>query len=72
MEKNQDEKRIANIPFYILSKDFIDILPGYSFYRLMPRGLYTLGEYQPITHEIFAYQNIVAIHSSMLKIAQEF
>ncbi len=42
-------------------KDFMDLLPGYTFYRLMPRGLYPMGRYKPSTHEIFAFQNILAI-----------
>lgn len=42
-------------------KDFIDILPGYDFYRLLPDGLKALGEYNVAAFEIFAFQNIVAI-----------
>lgn len=42
-------------------KDFIDCLPGFSFYRLMPRGLYPMGHYKPSTHELFSFQNILAI-----------
>lgn len=42
-------------------KDFYDILPQYDFYRLLPKYLMPLGEYRALTHEIFAYQNIVAI-----------
>lgn len=42
-------------------KDFIELLPGYTFYRLMPYGLYPMGPYKPSTHEIFAFQNILAV-----------
>jgi FkbM family methyltransferase len=42
-------------------KDFIDTLPGYDFYRLLPDGLMALGEYNVAAFEIFAFQNIVAI-----------
>lgn len=42
-------------------KDFVDLLPGYTFYRLMPHGLYPMGPYRPSTHEVFAFQNILAI-----------
>jgi hypothetical protein len=42
-------------------RDFIDLLPGYTFYRLMPSGFYQLGPYRPSTHEIFAFQNILAV-----------
>lgn len=44
-----------------LFKDFMDILPKYIFYRIMPNGLYKLGDYRPSTHEIFAFQNILAV-----------
>lgn len=42
-------------------KDFIDLLPGYDFYRMLPDGLMPLGEYNVAAFEIFAFQNIVAI-----------
>ena len=42
-------------------KDFVDILPNHEFYRIMPKGLYPLGVYRPSTHEIFAFQNILAV-----------
>jgi len=52
-------------------KDFIDILPQHLFYRIMPRGLYAMGEYRPSTHEIFAFQNIVAIPKEYESIANK-
>lgn len=42
-------------------KDFIDLLPDYSFYRMLPDGLMPLGHYNVAAFEIFAFQNIVAI-----------
>lgn len=42
-------------------KDFYELLPSHEFYRLMPNGLYPLGKYRPLTHEIFGFQNIVAV-----------
>lgn len=42
-------------------KDFIDLLPGYKFYRLMPKGILPLGKYRPSTHELYGFQNIVAV-----------
>ncbi len=42
-------------------KDFIDLLPDYLFYRMLPDGLMPLGNYNAATFEIFAFQNIVAI-----------
>lgn len=46
-------------------KDFYNTLPNYSFFRIMASGhLYPLGEYTS-SHEIFRYQNILAIHNSV-------
>ena len=42
-------------------KDFWDLLAGYDFYRLLPRGRLPIKTYQPLKCELFAYQNIVAI-----------
>lgn len=44
-------------------KDFIDLLPDYKFARLLPDGPVELGLYAPVTHEIFAYQNLIAVSS---------
>lgn len=64
------EKKIRIIQFefnemHVLSrtfvKDFMDVLPDYHFYRLLPDGLLSLQPYQPKLHEIFAFQNIVAM-----------
>jgi FkbM family methyltransferase len=44
-------------------KDFMDLLRGYTFYRLLPDGLQPLGNYKAACMEIFAYQNIVALRS---------
>lgn len=51
-----NEMNIVSRSFF---KNFIELLPGYDFYRLLPNGLIPL-EYSPINTEIFAYQNIVA------------
>ncbi|MES2377400.1 MAG: FkbM family methyltransferase [Bacteroidota bacterium] len=45
--------------------DYYKILPQYKFYRIMPQNrLYPLGEYNS-AHEIFRYQNILAINNSL-------
>ncbi|OGH05755.1 MAG: hypothetical protein A2W22_06600 [Candidatus Levybacteria bacterium RBG_16_35_11] len=49
-------------------KDFINLLPNFKFYRIMPKGLYKLGPYKPITHEIFAFQNILAVKKGLRNI----
>ena len=64
------ERRIKAIQFEIGGinavqrtwvRDFYHLLVGYSFFRLLPSGLLPLGEYQPTTHELFGFQNIVAL-----------
>lgn len=41
-------------------KDFMSILDGYEFYRLLPNDMIRIDKYSPLYCEIFAYQNIVA------------
>lgn len=55
----------------IFMKDFVDLLSGYTFYRLMPNGFMALGAYRPITHEIFGFQNIVAVSKKYSKLFEE-
>ncbi len=47
-------------------RNFMDLLPGFKFFRLMPRGLYSLNDYKPLTHEIFGFQNILAVRINKL------
>jgi FkbM family methyltransferase len=47
----------------VFMKDFYDLLPKFSFFRLLPKGAVALGQYRPLTHEIFGFQNIVAIRN---------
>lgn len=61
----QFEFNEMNVYSRVFMKDFVDLLVGFTFYRLMPNGLYPMGEYRPSTWEIFAFQNIVAIHKSV-------
>jgi FkbM family methyltransferase len=65
-----EEKRIRAIQFEIgetnavretWMRNFYEYLAEYSFYRLLPRGLLPLGEYRPTTHEVFRFQNVVAL-----------
>lgn len=49
---------ISRSPF----KDFWDLLEGFNFYRLLPGGrLLEMKSYSPLSCEIYAYQNIVAL-----------
>ncbi|MBE9046124.1 FkbM family methyltransferase [Pleurocapsales cyanobacterium LEGE 10410] len=43
-------------------KDFYELLAAYQIYRMLPYGLIPLGEYNPMFCEIYAFQNLVAIH----------
>ncbi len=49
----------------VFFKDFVDMLPDFTFYRLLPAGAVSLGEYRPLTHEIFGFQNIVAVRKTL-------
>ena len=64
--------RITNIHFEfnemnvisrVFFKDFYEELPQYAFYRMLPDGVVPLKSYDPLSQEIFAFQNIVAVHS---------
>lgn len=54
-----------NVYSRVFLKDFMELLNNYNFYRLMPSGFFPLRNYSPKTHEIFAFQNIVAIHKNV-------
>ena len=56
----QFEFNSMDVYFRIFLKDFYDLLPNYDFYRISPKELIPLGEYNTI-NEIFAYQNILCI-----------
>ena len=45
-------------------RDFYEILCDYRLFRMLPDALVPLGEYNPVFCEIYAFQNIVAIHKS--------
>lgn len=59
----QFEFNEMNIVSRIFLKDFYDLLPGYKFYRITPKGLFSLGSYSS-SYEIFRIQNIVAVNSN--------
>jgi FkbM family methyltransferase len=55
-----------NIVSRVFLKDIYNLLKNYSFFRMLPDGLVSLGEYNPIHWEIFAYQNIIAINKDKI------
>lgn len=63
----QFEFNEMNVYSRIFFKNFIDLLPQYEFFRLLPKGMIKLGAYRPLEHEIFAFQNIVAILKDKVK-----
>jgi hypothetical protein len=52
-----------NIISKVFMKDFIKILPQYSFYRVLPNGLLKVEQNSILLTEIFGFQNIVAINN---------
>jgi FkbM family methyltransferase len=69
-----EEKRIEVIQFEfnemnvvskVFFRDFIHLLNDYKLYRLLPSGVLPVNEYIPVQHELFAFQNIVAVKNDM-------
>lgn len=60
----QFEFNEMNVYSRVFFKDFVDLLENYNLYRLLPYGLFPISNYQPKHHEIFAFQNIIAINKS--------
>lgn len=57
----QFEFNEMNVMSRVFFKDFYDVLPGFSFYRMVADGLAPMGEYRPRTHELFILQNVIAL-----------
>lgn len=55
-----------NVVSRVFFKDFYDLLsPNYQLYRLLPNSFLPIKEYNEfLFHELFAYQNIIAIRKS--------
>lgn len=50
----------------VFFKDFYDLLINFDIYRLLPKGVIKLNNYEPVYDEIFGYQNIVAINKNSI------
>jgi len=48
-------------------KDFYEILSDYRLFRMLPNGLVAIDKYKPIFCEIYAFQNLVAIHKAAIE-----
>ncbi|MEE8239736.1 MAG: FkbM family methyltransferase [Nitrospirales bacterium] len=66
----QFEFNVMNIFSRTYMKDFYDLLPNYDFYRILPGGVVPLGPYRATLHEIFAFQNIVAVRDGCASVFQ--
>jgi FkbM family methyltransferase len=60
----QFEFNEMNIVSRVFFRDFCDAIPNYRFYRMLRNGLCELDPYSPLSCEVFAYQNIVALPKS--------
>jgi len=60
----QFEFNEMNVMSRVFFKDFYDVLPGFSFYRMVVDGLAPIGEYAARTHEVFILHNVVAMRAA--------
>lgn len=49
-----------NVVSRVFFKDFMELLPNFVFFRMLPDELIPIEKYHPLYCEIFTYQNIVA------------
>jgi FkbM family methyltransferase len=56
----QFEFNEMNIVSRSFLKDFYELMPDFNFYRLLPNGLFPLGDYSS-KYESFIIQNVIAI-----------
>lgn len=59
----QFEFNDSNVISRAFLRDFLHLLPNYKFYRLLPNGFIPLQPYSPLFCELFAFQNIIAVHN---------
>jgi FkbM family methyltransferase len=57
----QFEFNEMNVISRVFFKDFYDVLPGFTFYRMVVDGLAPLGAYSARTHEVFILHNVIAM-----------
>lgn len=60
-----------NVVSRVFFRDISQVLNNYLFFRLLPNGLISMGEYNPLYWEIFAYQNIIAINKDFFSQAEK-
>lgn len=60
----QFEFNEMNVYSRVFMKDYFDLFDNYKLFRLLPNELLPLGDYKPDVHELFAFQNIIAINKN--------
>ena len=55
-----------NVVSRVFFRDFLCLLRDFDLFRMLRGGLIHLHEYRPVENELFAYQNILAIHKPYL------
>jgi FkbM family methyltransferase len=65
IEVIQFEFNEMNVHSRVFLKDFMALLPGYRFHRLLPSGAMSLDAYDPRLMEIFAFQNVVCVRGDI-------
>ncbi len=61
----QIEFNEMNVISHTFLRDFMKLLPNYKFYRLLPTEMLEIDEYVPLYHELFAFQNIIAVKNNV-------
>lgn len=52
----------SNVLHKLILQDFIKLLePRYDLFRILPHGLLSINPYSALKHELFGYQNLLAI-----------
>jgi FkbM family methyltransferase len=62
----QFEFNEMNVFSRVFFRDFRELLRDFNFFRMLRYGLIHFEEYRPAENELFAYQNILAIHKPFL------
>jgi len=62
----QIEFNEMNTVSHVFFRDFLELLPGFAPFRLLPAGLLPLTPYRPLRHELFGFQNILFIRHDLL------
>lgn len=60
----QFEFNEMNVYSRVFIRDFIELLPNYDLYRMLPNGLISIKPYTPWLSEIFSYSNIFCVLKS--------